>query len=50
MNPGDFVDVHFPDGCKIGKLLNIYDDRCVIMFDNSVVDVPIDMVTLWVSV
>lgn len=47
---GDFVDVHFPDGCKIGRVVDVCGDEVTVSFDNAIMyGIPKRMVTLWLS-
>ena len=51
MKSGDFVDVHFPDGCLIGKLISDDGKTVTVEFDNGILtDIPKEIVTEWVSV
>lgn len=51
MKIGDYVDVHFRDGCRIGQLRAIETDTVTVEFDNSICEgIPKEIVTTWVSV
>lgn len=51
MKPNDFVDVHFEDGCKIGRLLSDEGSTVTVSFGNAIVtDVPKELCSEWVSV
>lgn len=56
MKPGDFVDVHFPDGCCIGRLVSDDGDTLTIEFKtifggNIIVKgIPKNVVTRYVAV
>lgn len=51
MKSGDFVDVHFSEGCKIGKLLSDDGDTVTVEFGNAVCEgIPKELCTLWVVV
>lgn len=48
---GDFVDVHFTDGCLIGRVIKVYTDTVTVLFDNAIVeDIPKKIITLWMHV
>lgn len=51
MKPNDFVSVHFPYGCVIGRLVSVEaDDTCTVEFDNGTMEgIPKERITLWVS-
>ena len=51
MKPNDFVDVHFEDGCKIGRLLSDEGNTVTVSFGNAIVtDIPKELCSEWVSV
>ncbi len=51
MKQGDFVGVHLEQGCVIGKVREVRDGVVDIEFDNGIlIDVPIEVVTPWVTV
>lgn len=48
MKLGDFVDVHFPDGCLIGELISDEGETVTVEFDNGICyGIPKSNVTLW---
>ena len=50
MKPGDFVVVHFPHVCLIGKLVSDDGETVTVEFGNGICEgIPKKLVTLWVS-
>ena len=51
MKVGDFVDVHFEQGCVIGRLLSDDGDTVTVSFDNGILEgIPKGLCTLWVAI
>lgn len=49
MKLGDFVDVHFPEGCLIGELISDEGETVTVEFDKGIIcyGIPKSNVTLW---
>lgn len=51
MKVGDFVDVHFEQGCVIGRLLSDDGNTVTVLFGDGILEeIPKDVVTLWVAI